>query len=74
MPGDIANRAHPRLFGLTAVGAVGIAIGVVVQVVGGGGAASTTWALRISFLGFLLLVFGLAGYLAIGVFERRPEP
>ena len=73
MASDGRGRAHPRLFGLSVVGTALLVAGAVLGLLAGG-AGTGRWAVRIGFLGFLLLVFGVAGYVAIGVFERQPGP
>lgn len=32
------------------------------------------FSVRVGILGVLVAIFGVAGYIAIGVFEHRPEP
>ena len=73
MASDGLGRAHPRLFGLTVVGALLLAAGALLGLLGGG-AGTGRWAVRLGFGGFVLLVFGVAGYVALGVFERQPGP
>lgn len=67
MASDGTGRAHPRLFGLTAAGVALLALGGAVAVLG-----VDWWPLRLAVLGAMLLVFGLAGYVAIGAFQRQP--
>lgn len=76
MPGGALSRtAHPRLSLL-------VAAGLALLVVGGGLAAGDRFAatgtgllgVRVGFVGFLLLVFGVSGYVALGVFAIRPDP
>ncbi len=68
MADRVLGGAHPRLFQLVALGLLLLAAGVILAVVDG-----RRWGLRVGFLGVLLLVFGGAGYVAIGVFERHPD-
>lgn len=67
MASDGTARAHPRLFGLVAAGAALIALGVALALLG-----VAWWPLRLGVLGAMLLIFGLAGYVAIGAFQRQP--
>ena len=73
-PAEVAGRQHPRLFLLTVVGVIGLLLGGLVALLPLADSGRTVWALRFGFVGFLLLVAGLAGYVAIGVFERQPGP
>lgn len=71
-PRDLAtDPEHPLLFRLVAAGILGLAVGGGLVPSDAGGAG--VWGLRVGFVGFLLLVFGVAGYVAIAVFERHPE-
>ncbi len=74
-PTDISARAaHPRLALLIAAGIglflLGSAFALVNPYVEAG---TIVLGFRIGFLGSLLVVFGGAGYVAIAVFESRPE-
>lgn len=66
MSSDGAARGHRRLFGLTAAGAALIALGVAVSILG-----VAWWPLRLGVLGAMLLIFGLAGYVAIAAFQPQ---
>lgn len=67
MASDGSARAHPRLLSLIAAGAALIALGAVVAILG-----VDWWPLRLGVFGAMLLIFGLAGYVAIGAFRRQP--
>lgn len=67
MASDGTARAHPRLFGLTTAGVALFALGAATALLG-----VDWWPLRLAVLGAMLLIFGLAGYVAIGAFQRQP--
>ncbi len=73
-PTDISVRAaNPRLALLVAAGIVLLLLGSALVLVNSYvGAGTRVLGFRIGFLGSLLVVFGGAGYVAIGVFESRP--
>ncbi len=65
---------HPLLFGFAVVGVVGLVLAAMVALVPVFGPDRQLWSVRLGFLAFVSLVAGLAGYVAIGVFEGREGP
>jgi len=75
MLADVLSRtAHPRVSLTVAAGFALLVAGVAVAAVDPLVAAETgLLALRVGFFGFLLLVFGVSGYVAVRVFETHPD-
>lgn len=67
MASDDPGRAYPRLFTIVVAGTILITLGAGLALV------DVDWLpLRLGVLGAMILIFGLAGYVAIGVFQRQP--
>lgn len=70
----IRESAHPRLAIIIAVGVGTIAVAAILAVLGSvTDLASTQYSLPLAVVGYLLFMFGGSGYVAMRVFERRPE-
>lgn len=75
-PLDVAARTpYPKLTLLVGAGAALLALGGLLWVIDPFVDASTgLFGFRVAFVGFLSLVFGASGYVAIKVFETHPGP
>lgn len=70
----IRESAHPRLATIIAIGVVMIAVAAMLAVLGTAtDLGSTQYSLPLAVVGYLLFMFGGSGYLAMWVFERRPD-
>ncbi|MFB6197125.1 MAG: hypothetical protein ABEI52_02495 [Halobacteriaceae archaeon] len=68
------HREYPRL---TAVGIGGMGLLLVSLLIAAADASVKTsfgnWAFRIGFLGVILLIFSISGYISIKIFETHPH-
>lgn len=70
----IRESAHPRLALIIAVGVGTIAVAAVLAALGSATDLDVAqYSLPLAVVGYLLFLFGGSGYLAMRVFERRPE-
>lgn len=71
----IVETPHPRLTGIILAGAVLLGVAAVVWLFEPPAVteAGLTWY-RAAIVGYVLVLFGVSGYVAITVFDRRPRP
>lgn len=68
------ESAHPRLATIILVGVGMIASAAILALLGSvTDLAWTRYSLPLAVVGYLLFLFGGSGYVAMWVFERRPE-
>lgn len=70
----LSQAKHPRLMVLIIAGCILIGLaGLLLVLESFLSIRLLPLSVRVGIIGFLLAIFGIAGYIAIGVFEQRPE-
>ena len=71
----VVETPHPRLTGIILVGAALLGVAAVVWLFEPPAVteAGLTWY-RMAIIGYVLVLFGVSGYVAISIFDHRPQP
>lgn len=74
LPNIVARSAHPRLSLVILAGLALVALGTGIVASGAIlGTETNVLGFRVGFVGLLLVIGGVSGYVAIGVFETHPD-